>query len=158
MAYEIRPMGKYDVPAVYEVERVCFRSPWSKMALYGELRNDVAHYRVLTLFGKIIGYASMWVLFEEAHVMNVAILPEHRCHGYGRALLISLMECAVNLGASMMTLEVRETNLTAQRVYQGLDFVQEGRRPRYYDDTGEAALLLCNEDIAKTLKNNGRNE
>ena len=156
MDYEIRTMVKSDVPTVYAVECACFRSPWSKMALYGELRNDVAHYRVLTIDGTIIGYASMWVLFEEAHVMNVAILPDYRRHGYGKALLIDLMECASRLGAHVMTLEVRENNLTAQGLYRDLAFVQEGRRPRYYDDTGEAALLLCNADIQKTLEMNGR--
>ena len=156
MCIEIRPMARPDVPSVHDIERVCFRSPWSKMALFGELRNDVARYLVVVRDGKIIGYAGMWVLFDEAHVTNVAILPEHRRKGYAKRLMLAMMECAFRLDASMMTLEVRAGNLGAQSLYQGLDFQQNGLRPRYYSDTGEDALLMWNMDIRQTLKNNGR--
>ena len=157
MAYEIRPMTKEDVPAVYEVECICFRSPWSKTALYGELRNDVAHYHVLFEDGIVVGYAGMWVLFEEAHVTNIAVMPGSRRKGYGKALLLSMMAWAKELGASTMTLEVRETNLAAQNLYEKLDFIQNGFRRRYYEDTGEGALILWNMDFEKTLEKNGRN-
>ncbi len=156
MCIEIRPMARPDVPAVHDIERACFRSPWSKMTLFGELRNDVARYRVVVRDGKIIGHAGMWVLFDEAHITNVAILPEYRRKGYAKRLMLTMMECARQLDASMMTLEVRRSNLSAQSLYEGLDFQQNGLRPRYYSDTGEDALLMWNMDIRQTLKNNGR--
>lgn len=148
----IRPMTKRDVPRVHEIECACFRSPWSKMAFYGEFRNDVAHYLVIESDGVIVGYGGMWVLFEEAHLTNVAILAPYRRQGRGRRLLLAMMEHAAKFGAEKMTLEVRESNLTAQRLYAKLDFAQNGLRPRYYSDTGEDALLLWNMDIQKTLE------
>ncbi len=155
MSAMVRHMTRHDVERVYEIECVCFRSPWSKNALAGELRNDVAHYHVLEEDGVLVGYAGMWVLFEEAHVTNVAVLPDFRRKGFARKLMLSMMESARSLGASKMTLEVRENNLAAQSLYRGLDFHQNGYRPRYYSDSGEGALLLWNENIEETWKHNG---
>ena len=155
MSMAIRPMKRGDVSGVYEVELACFRSPWSKNALAGELRNPVAHYHVLELDGRIAGFAGMWVLFEEAHITNIGILPEHRRNGYAFALMLSMMEHAAQIGATAMTLEVRESNAGAQKLYKRLHFEQNGFRPRYYEDTGEGALLLWNTDIRATLQRYG---
>ena len=147
----IRPMTRSDVSRVHEIECACFRSPWSKNALLGELRNDVAHYLVMELGGELIGYGGMWVLFEEAHVTNVAILPDYRGQGRGRRLMLAMMRHALKRGAEKMTLEVRESNTVAQRLYAGLDFEQNGFRAGYYSDTGEGAKLLWNNDIQRTI-------
>jgi len=153
MAEEIiRPMERADVSRVHEIECTCFRSPWSKLALLGELRNDVAHYLVMVAEdGVICGYGGMWVLFEEAHVTNVAIMPEYRGKGRGKRLMRAMMRHAVKRGAEKMTLEVRESNTVAQNLYAGLGFEQNGFRPGYYSDTGEGAKLLWNNDIQQTL-------
>jgi ribosomal-protein-alanine N-acetyltransferase len=152
MAEEIiRPMERADVNRVHEIECTCFRSPWSKLALLGELRNDVAHYLVMVVDGVICGYGGMWVLFEEAHVTNVAIMPEYRGKGRGKRLMLAMMLHAVKRGAERMTLEVRESNMVAQKLYAGLGFEQNGFRPGYYSDTGEGAKLLWNNDIQQTL-------
>ena len=152
MALEvIRPMERADVSRVHEIECICFRSPWSKLAIAGELRNDVAHYLVMEVDGVICGYGGMWLLFEEAHVTNVAIMPDYRGSGRGRRLMIAMMRHAVKHGAERMTLEVRESNTVAQHLYAGLNFQQNGFRPGYYSDTGEGALLLWNDDLQQTL-------
>ncbi len=93
----------------------------------------------------------MWVLFDEAHITNVAVDPAFRRRGLGRRLMLCMMRTARLFGAAMMTLEVRETNLGAQALYAGLGFLREGRRKGYYTDTGEDAFLLWNHDIALTL-------
>lgn len=147
----IRPMERADVNRVHEIECTCFRSPWSRLALLGELRNDVAHYLVMEEDGLIIGYGGMWLLFEEAHVTNVAIMPDYRGKRRGRRLMLAMMRHAVQRGAEKMTLEVRETNMVAQKLYAGLNFEQNGFRAGYYSDTGEGAMLLWNEDIQQTL-------
>lgn len=147
----IRPMERADVSRVHEIECTCFRSPWSKLALLGELRNEVARYLVMEVDGVICGYGGMWVLFEEAHVTNVAIMPDYRGTGRGKRLMLAMMRLAVKNGAERMTLEVRESNIVAQRLYAGLDFEQNGFRPGYYSDTGEGAKLLWNNDIQQTL-------
>lgn len=152
MALEvIRPMERADINRVHEIECTCFRSPWSKLALAGELRNDVAHYLVMEAEGVICGYGGMWLLFEEAHVTNVAIMPDYRGQGRGKRLMLAMMRYAVKRGAERMTLEVRESNMVAQKLYAGLGFEQNGFRPGYYSDTGEGAQLLWNNDIQQTL-------
>lgn len=149
MSAAIRDMHKADVGRVHEIECVCFRTPWSKLSLLGELKNDVAVYLVLEQEGRVVGYGGMWVVCDEAHVTNIAVLPECRRRGYARALLLALMRRALNRGATSMTLEVRETNAPAQALYRQMGFEQNGFRPRYYTDTGEGARLLWNHDLAK---------
>ena len=150
----VRAMRKADVKAVYEIEVLSFRTPWSFRSLMGELKNDVAHYTVLEKDGEIIGYCGMWVLFEEAHITNIAIHPAFRGSGYGKLLLHASMRVAASFGAEMMTLEVRETNSVAQKMYDEMDFLQQGRRKRYYTDTGEDALLLWNRNMLETIEKN----
>lgn len=150
----VRAMKKADVKAVYEIEVLSFRTPWSYRSLMGELKNDVAHYTVMECDGEIIGYCGMWVLFEEAHITNIAIHPAFRGNGYGKQLLHASMRAAASFGAEMMTLEVREHNTVAQRMYDEMGFEQQGRRKRYYTDTGEDALLLWNNTILRTIEKN----
>ncbi len=150
----VRPMTKRDVSRVHEIEVQSFRTPWSKLSLLGELHNDLAHYYVAEEAGRVIGYGGMWLLFDEAHVTNVAVAPEKRGEHLGRYLLYGMMKAAHERGADRMTLEVRETNTVAQNLYYSFDFEKQGYRRRYYDDTGEGALLLWNEDLSATLEKN----
>ena len=146
-----RPMRRADVHRVAELERLCFRSPWSEKALAGELSNRVARYRVGLVGQKVEAYAGMWLLYEEAHITNVAVAPALRRLGFGRALMLEMMRTALLDGACQMTLEVRESNLAAQALYRGLGFESAGRRRRYYADTGEDAFIMWNRDISKSL-------
>lgn len=146
-----RPMQKGDVPRIAELERLCFRSPWSAKALAGELKNPAARYRVGLVGSSIEAYAGMWILYDEAHITNVAVSPDFRRQGFGRAIMLEMLQTALLYGASQMTLEVRESNLAAQGLYEGLGFENAGRRKRYYADTGEDAFIMWNRDIAKTL-------
>lgn len=148
----IRPMQAEDIDRVAELERLCFRTPWSRESLAGELKNKVAHYLVCQRDGIVIAYAGMWVMFDEAHITNVAVDPEHRREGLGRRIMLCMMRSALLFGAGNMTLEVRETNLAAQALYFGLDFEKAGVRKGYYYDTGEAAWILWNHDVALTLE------
>lgn len=150
----VRPMTKRDITRVYEIEVQSFRSPWSKLSLLGELHNDVARYYVMEEEGRVIGYGGMWLLFDEAHITNIAIAPENRGRHLGRYLLYGMMEAAVARGAEKMTLEVRETNRVAQNLYYSFDFERQGFRKRYYEDTGEGAYLLWNEDLSATVEKN----
>ena len=149
----VRPMTKADLDAVYMIEVLSFRSPWSRHSLAGELKNNVAHYVVLEHNEEVIGYCGLWVLFEEAHITNIAIHPGFRRQGFGEQLLLAAMEHAASFGAEMMTLEVRETNLVAQKMYEKYGFLQQGFRKKYYSDTGEGALLLWNRNILQTIQN-----
>lgn len=150
----VRAMKLSDISDVYRIEKLSFRTPWSKLSLLGELNNPNAHYLIAEENGVVVGYCGMWVLFEECHITNIAIDPSHRQKGYGKALLYAAMQVGDRLRATAMTLEVRETNRIAQQMYFQLGFEQQGFRKRYYPDTGEGALLLWNRDLASTIQNN----
>lgn len=151
-----RAMKTADVPQVARLERVCFRSPWSERALRGELKNKLAHYQVLEINGEVIAYAGMWVLFEEAHITNVAVEPRFRGRGFGKKLMLHMMKTAVLNGASRMTLEVRESNASAQKLYFSLGFEKAGVRKRYYSDTGEDGWILWHMRIQSALEEAGQ--
>lgn len=145
-----RKMTVPDVPAVHQLEVQSFITPWSKHALQGELKNKLAHYFVIERDKTIIAYGGMWCMFDEAHITNIAVAPECRKQGYGMFLMLHMMEEALKIDATRMTLEVREFNYAAQALYDRCGFSKAGVRKGYYRDTGEAAFILWNDDIQKT--------
>ena len=86
-------------------------------------------------------------MVDEAHVTTFAVLPAYRRRGLGGRLLWTLMELAVELGATVVTLEVRLSNAAARRLYQRFGFRPVGVRPRYYSDNGEDALIMTTEPL-----------
>ena len=149
-----RQMREKDVARVAQIEKICFITPWSYNSLLGELSNDVAYYVVAVEGDEVCGYAGMWVMFDEAHMTNIAVDPEHRKQGIARKMILHLMKTAMDKGAERMTLEVRENNHNAQRLYASLDFAYAGTRKHYYSDTGENALILWNDCIIETYERN----
>lgn len=95
----------------------------------------------------IIGYAGIWLSLDEAHITTIASAPEARRRGVGELLLNGLIDLSFELGASYMTLEVRVSNDSAQRLYLKYGFETRGTRPRYYTDNGEDALIMWTPDI-----------
>lgn len=148
----VRPMQAMDVNRVHELETTCFRTPWSRDSLAGELKNRIAHYLVFERDGRVEAYAGMWIIYEEAHITNVAVDPAFRRQGIAKRVMLCMMRTAKLFGASEMTLEVRENNLGAQALYARLDFEKAGVRKGYYTDTGEAAYIMWNRDIGLTLE------
>lgn len=139
----IRRMTLGDVAQVAAIEAATFPTPWSEESFRQELeRNVVARYLVAEKGGRVIGYAGAWVILDESHITNIAISQEHRGYGYGRKLTAALLQYLSNLGAAYATLEVRRSNLRAQKLYTSLGFVQLGVRKRYYEDNQEDALLM----------------
>ena len=144
----IRRMTVEDVPAVAAIEAATFPTPWSEDAFRKEITdNPVARYLVAEKDGAVIGFAGAWIILDESHITNIAILAEHRGNGYGRALTAALMQYLSNLGAAYATLEVRKSNVTAQNLYKSLGYVSVGVRKRYYEDNGEDALLMVCEHM-----------
>lgn len=143
------PMSLNDIDQVLTIESLSFSVPWSRHAFVDELlRNERARYLVVRdTTGAVLGYGGMWLILDEAHVINVAVHPRYRRRGVARAIMQSLMETAVCLGAMRMTLETRLSNLPAQELYRSLGFVAAGVRPRYYIDDHEDALVMWLEDM-----------
>jgi ribosomal-protein-alanine N-acetyltransferase len=90
----------------------------------------------------ILGFAGFWLMSQEAHLTAIAMRGNYRRMGIGEKLLISVIELATQLNAKTITLEVRPSNEIAQALYRKYEFQVVGRRPRYYSDNGEDALLM----------------
>jgi ribosomal-protein-alanine N-acetyltransferase len=91
------------------------------------------------------GYLIFWVVADEMHILNLAVHPKHRRQGIARRLLAEGLTQARELGANLAWLEVRPSNTPARALYASFGFTEVGRRPQYYDDTSEDALLLTLE-------------
>ncbi|MEH7252230.1 ribosomal protein S18-alanine N-acetyltransferase [Neobacillus niacini] len=142
-SFVFRYMNEEDIDQILEVEHASFTTPWSREAFYNEIYNNkFAVYIVLEEDHKIIGYCGAWIVIDEAHVTNIAILPSYRGKKLGEALLRKMMFVAKDMGARSMTLEVRVTNQVAQSLYRKFGFQNGGIRKNYYSDNQEDALVM----------------
>lgn len=143
----VRRMTLEDVPAVYGLELAIFPTPWAeKDFVYEMTENKVARYLVIEQAGDIVAFAGAHIIWEQAHVTNIAVREDCRGRGLGRLITHALMQYASNLGAEYMTLEVRQSNAKAQGLYKSLGFEKVSVRKRYYEDTGEDAwLMVCDK-------------
>lgn len=96
---------------------------------------------------RIVGFAGMWHLYDEAHVTTIGVLPELRGRGLGELMLVRLFEIASERSADWVTLEVRVSNTSAQALYHKYGFSQQGVRRRYYSDNGEDAYIMWSPSI-----------
>jgi ribosomal-protein-alanine N-acetyltransferase len=137
-----------DVAAVHEIERLSFRTPWPAYAFEQELRgNRLARYVVARAGDLVVGFAGLWLMVDDAHVTTFSVHPDWRRQGIGRQLLLGLVDLSISIGARRMTLEVRASNEAAQVLYRSFGFDVAGRRPRYYTDDGEDALVMTTPDL-----------
>ena len=151
---QLRLMRQEDVPQVTEIDREAFPTLWPPANYQRELKNGLAHYIVAcdAEAGQyIIGFAGLWMLVDEAHITNIAVREKHRRQGIGETLLIAIVELAIELGANLITLEVRASNSEAQKLYAKYGFVRVGLRRGYYTDNREDAVLMSIEN-AKSAK------
>lgn len=139
-----------DIAAVHEIERLSFSTPWPSYAFEQELSgNRLARYLVARAGERVVGFAGVWLMVDEAHITTFGVHPEWRRQGIGRRLLLRLLELAIEMGARRMTLEVRVSNQAAQALYHAFGFQTVGRRSHYYTDDGEDALVMTTPDLAR---------
>jgi ribosomal-protein-alanine N-acetyltransferase len=133
---------------VMAVERAAYDSGWPTTAFERELtQNPMARYVVLREAERITGFAGLWLMVDEAHVVTVAVLPEARGRGFGAALVHALVTVAIEHEMSVATLEVRESNEAARALYRRYGFYEVGLRKRYYADNHEDAVIMTTEDL-----------
>jgi [ribosomal protein S18]-alanine N-acetyltransferase len=145
----IGEMRREDIEAVHEIERLSFTTPWPAYAFEQELAaNRMARYLVVRVAEQPVAFAGLWLMADEAHITTFAVHPEWRRHGIAQRLMVALLELSLEIGAQRMTLEVRLGNLAAQSLYRRFGFVEVGRRPRYYTDDGEDALIMTTPELA----------
>ncbi len=137
------PLRPEHIDQMARMEELCFSVPWSRETLAQELGNPLAHYVVCTgEDGRVLGYIGSRIVLDSADITNVAVLPEMRRQGIGFELVNRMLEELILRGVSSVLLEVRESNLPAQRCYARAGFVPVGRRKGYYDKPKEDALLM----------------
>ncbi|MGB4504349.1 MAG: ribosomal protein S18-alanine N-acetyltransferase [Syntrophaceticus sp.] len=141
-AVTIRLMEKRDIEQVLLIEQCSFPAPWAVEAYLSELNNKFARYFVLVEQERVIGYAGMWLFAGESHITTIAVHPDYRSRGYGRLLMMTLIEYSKEHGVDTMILEVRVSNSTAIKLYTSLGFKRIGIRRNYYLETHEDAIVM----------------
>jgi len=139
--YIIDPMTLEDIEAVAAIEQASFRDPWPARYFFTELSsNKLARYLVVRHNNRVVAYIGSWHIFEEVHITTLAVEQGYRRQGLATLLIASLIDKTEALGAEIITLEVRPSNLEARAFYETLGFVTVGLRKRYYQD--EDALIM----------------
>lgn len=141
----IMQMCSGHVAQVAELEKICFSDPWSEKSIASELENKLSYWLVAVEDDTVAGYIGSQTVMGETDMMNVAVHPHFRRKGIGEALVSALVDALKKQGSHSLTLEVRASNEPAQKLYEKLGFVLAGRRPRYYRNPREDALILRKE-------------
>jgi ribosomal-protein-alanine N-acetyltransferase len=138
--------GEEDLEEILEIERDSFPTPWSPGLFRGEKGNPISRMLVArsrqARRNRVAGYIVFWRVADEIHLHNVAVRRDMRRRGIASCLLSKAIRESRPEGATLITLEVRHSNLPAQRLYEKLGLSITGVRRAYYDDTGEDALIM----------------
>ena len=130
------------MPQVIEIEKACFSDPWSYEAMTQELALPYTAYFMALERECLAGYAGVQVILDEGYITNIAVANDFRRQGAGRKLLETLIAYCVDKGCRLVTLEVREHNIAAIRLYEGLGFRKAGLRRNFYSKPMENAWIM----------------
>ena len=148
-----RPMRKDDLDSVMVIDRLSFSLPWPKNAYLNDLNNNekallrVAEASTNRNEARVVGMIDLWLILDEAHIATLAVHPDYRGRGIATRLIELVLLEAHELGTSRVMLEVRTSNHAAQALYKQFGFKVVHRRPRYYVDNKEDALLMNLDDL-----------
>ena len=143
-------MKKDDLPEILAIEQEAFPTPWTEGMFLDELRTN--HAQCLSIKTEVAGktfiaaYIIFWFVADEVHLHNLAVRKEFRRQGLGYNLMHLMKDIAAQVGIERQTLEVRESNQRAINLYRKCGFVVKGKRPQYYTDTREDALVMWAEN------------
>ena len=138
-------MQQDHVPQVAQLEKECFHDPWSENAVASELKNPLSLWLVAVDGQKVAGYVGSQSVMGEADMMNIAVSSDYRRSGIALELVERLVALLREKDVYSLTLEVRASNEPAKALYSKLGFNQVGRRPNYYRNPKEDALILRKE-------------
>jgi len=137
-----------DIDQIILIDRLSFSLPWPASAFRHELLNNpssllwVAELDLADGSPSVVGAVVVWMILDEAHIATLAVHPDYRRRGISQQLLVIVLRQAIERGAALATLEVRANNLAGQALYKQFKFEIVGRRPRYYQDNYEDALIM----------------
>ncbi|MEM4658261.1 MAG: ribosomal protein S18-alanine N-acetyltransferase [Candidatus Methanosuratincola sp.] len=138
----IEPMRLEDIDEVVGIEELCFPTPWPRGVFESEVRSARSLNLVARIDGTMCGYIISWKVYDEVHILNVAVHPQFRRMGIGTLLITTCIGYFLKKGAKHALLEVRVSNEAAQRLYEKLGFRRIGVRRRYYTDNNEDAIVM----------------
>ena len=138
-------MSQDHVEQVAALESQCFHDPWSFASIKGELDNPLSLWVVAVEGNTVVGYVGSQSVMGWADMMNLAVSPAYRRQGIGEALVNALVAHLCDNGVIALLLEVRVSNAQAITLYTKMGFEQVGRRPKYYHNPREDALILRKE-------------
>lgn len=142
MAVAVRPMAEADLTAVAALEASAFPTPWSAATFQRLLGNPSVELWLAEAEGVLLGYGVLWCVLDQAELANLAVHPDARGRGLGGRILDHLLAVARARGVRSVYLEVRRSNAVAKGLYGGRGFQEVGRRPDYYEQPREDALVL----------------
>ena len=138
----IAKMTADQVSQIAELEKICFSDPWSENSIAHEIENELSLWLVALDGDRVAGYVGSQSVMGESDMMNIAVHPDYRRQGIAEALVLALVSRLKSEGNYQLTLEVRASNIPAQRLYEKLGFTEVGRRRNYYRAPREDALIL----------------
>ena len=144
----IRPLSsEADIDDILRIESISFTNPWTREMYLSELEHrDVSFFYIARdAVGEAVGFCSCWLVLDEIHINNLAVLPEQRRSGVASALIEHVLKEGGARGAHRATLEVRRSNEPARKLYEKFGFTVTGVRRGYYTRPDEDALILWRE-------------
>ena len=138
-------MTESHVDAIADLEKLCFHDPWSVKSITSELTNPLSCWVVAMEDDRLVGYVGSQSVLGWADMMNLAVHPEYRGKGIATNLINVLIEYLIQMQVTCLTLEVRVSNTAAISLYSKMGFAEVGRRPAYYRNPREDALILRKE-------------
>lgn len=143
MEINTRSMELKDLDQIMKIELESFTTPWTKESFKVEITgNPLAKYFIAETDGKVVGYGGIWLILDEGHITNIAVAKEYRGMGIGNHIVEALILYCKIKNIKNMTLEVRESNTVAQKLYKKYGFLECGIRPNYYSDDHEDAVIM----------------
>ena len=139
----IRDMREEDLVAVSTIERLSFSDPWSLEGFRESMNQCQALLRVAEIDQCIAGYYILYYSCDEGELVNIAVHPNFRRQGVGRAMMADLLKMAKSLGVTQLVLEVRMSNAEAIALYKKQGFSLLGVRKRFYTNPDEDALVMA---------------
>lgn len=143
----IRQMEDRDLEQVAELEKGCFSEAWSWKLLEAGIHSPYDVYYVFEQDEKILGYCNLRVLAGEGEIQRIAVWPSYRRLGIARKLMDSMVHFAVENRAMAISLEVRESNIPARKLYESYGFQAEAVRKGYYHNPEEDAVIMWNRSL-----------
>ncbi len=135
---KIEKLSKKHLDDVWEIEKICFSSPWSREDLEKQINIETSHFLVAVEDGRAVGYMGLQIFSGQGYVTNVAVLPQYRQRGIAAMLINEQMKNQMDF----ITLEVRQSNTPAINLYTKMGFENVGVRPNFYSNPTENAIIM----------------